>query len=121
MVMVITAAGLVILASTVNRTTTVAKLNDRNNQYTTGQTAAEAATEMVVDRMRYDFLNGGLAAVTNNLSIYRAMVPSSTGQDPDSYWGKFQFSDAQGHANQTYVACSRASMPACTPLTLFIE
>jgi hypothetical protein len=107
MVMIVTAAGLVILAATVNRTTTVAKLNDRNNQYTTGQAAAEAATEMVVDRIRYDFLSGGLAQVTNNLSAgyYKTLVPGSTGHDTDSFWGKFQFSDAQGHANQTYVAC----------------
>jgi hypothetical protein len=102
MVMIVTAAGLAILAATVNRTTTVAKLNDRNNQYTTGLAAAEAATETVVARIRYDFMNGGLAAVTNNLGIYRGMVPNSS---QDAYWSKFQFSDAQGNANQTYVSC----------------
>ena len=68
--------------------------------YTTGLYAAEAAVEKVIARMRNDYGNG--VAIGNNLSIYRALVPTAA-EDP--YWGNFQFSDSQGNANSTYVQC----------------
>jgi hypothetical protein len=98
MVIVIIAALMVVMAGTLSRTQTVAKLNDRNSQYVLCQNAAEAATEKVYARLAYDFQLFGMGGVTNNLSIYRSYYPSE-----DSYWDQFQFSDAQGHANATYV------------------
>jgi hypothetical protein len=102
MVLAIAAVSILILSATMNRMFTSANLNSRNNQYTTGLNAAEAATEKVLARMRYDFLNYGVAGVTNNLGIYRTYVPTAS---EDAYWGSFQFSDGQGNVNQTYVQC----------------
>ena len=100
LVVVLVACMMIVMGGTLNRTYTVAKLNDRNVQFGVCQNAAEAATEKVYARMAYDFVNYGLGNVTNNLDIYRHYIPSST---EDSYWGSFQFSDAQGHVGQTYV------------------
>lgn len=99
--MVITAVSAIVLAGTMSRTSTETTLNARNNQYVIAQNAAEAATEKVIARMRYDFLNTGLRGVTNNLSIYRNMIPTSS---ENSYWGNFEFSDGQGNVNRTYVS-----------------
>ena len=103
LVVLTTVAGsLLLLAGTVSRTVNSATLNERNNQFTAGIYAAEAATEKVVARMKSDFLLGDLAYVTNNLPIYRTSPPT-VAEDP--YWARYLFSDAQGHANQTYVSC----------------
>jgi hypothetical protein len=100
MVMAAAAALLLVMGTTMLRTSSVAMSNKRNQQYTTGLYAAEAAVEKVVARMRNDYANG--IAISNNLSIYRALVPT-TAEDP--YWGNFQFSDCQGNVNATYVQC----------------
>jgi hypothetical protein len=100
MVLVMVACMMIVMGGTVTRTYTVAKLNDRNLQQSLCQNAAEAAVEKTYARLAYDFQNSGLGGVTNNLSIYRAGIPSTT-EDP--YWGKFQFSDGQGAVNKTYV------------------
>jgi hypothetical protein len=100
MVMSAAAALLLVMGATMLRTSSVAMTNSRNQQYTTGLYAAEAAVEKVVARMRTDFASAG--AISNNLAIYRTLVPT-TSEDP--YWGNFQFSDGQGNANATYVAC----------------
>ena len=103
LVVLTTVAGsLLVLAGTVGRTLSSTTLNERNNQFTAGIYAAEAATEKVVARMKTDFLLGDLAYVTNNLPIYRTSPPTAT-EHP--YWARYQFSDAQGHANQTHVSC----------------
>ena len=94
--------GAIIFAATLGRTKTVANLNDRNNAYTEGLYAAEAATEKAIARMQFDYLAGDLTYITNDLSTYRASVPTAA-EDP--YWGQFQFSDGQGHVGQTYVQC----------------
>ena len=100
MVMSAAACLLLVMGSTMLRTSTNALINDRNRVYNTGLYAAEAAVEKVIARMRNDYANG--IAISNNLSIYRGLVPT-TAEDP--YWGNFQFSDSQGHANTTYVQC----------------
>jgi len=77
-----------------------------NGQYNASLYAAEAATERVISRMRYDFLvGGGGETVTNNLDAYRGYYPGKLGstEDPSGYWSSFQFSDGQGHGNATYV------------------
>ena len=100
MVMSAAAALLLVMGTTMMRTSSVVLSNTRNQVYTTGLYAAEAAIEKVVARMRSDCANG--IAISNNLSIYRTLVPT-TAEDP--YWGNFQFSDSQGNANATYVQC----------------
>jgi hypothetical protein len=100
MVLVFTAVAVLIMASTLGRTATTSTLNQRNNQYTASIYAAEAATETVVARMKADYLAGSLSYVTNDLSTYRAYIPSAS-EDP--YWSGFRFSDGQGNVNRTYV------------------
>ena len=101
MVLVIGAVSLVVLAATMSRTGTVALLNDRNNQYVANCNAAEAAVEKVIARLGFDFRCYGVGAVSGNLGIYRTNIPTGS-ESP--YWSQFQFSDAQGHVNQTFVA-----------------
>ena len=98
----LTSACIVILASTMGRTADTQLLNNRNNRMTASLYAAEAATEKVLARMKYDYLIGSLTYVTNNLSIYQSYVPTAS-ESP--YWGTFQFDDGQGHVGKTYVQC----------------
>ena len=100
MVMTLAAVSIVIMAATLSRTMTESKLNDMNNQYVASLYAAEAGTEQVIARMRYDYMNSGIGAITNNLGLYQAIVP---GTNISSYWANFLFSDGQGHANKMYV------------------
>ena len=71
MVLIITAVSLLILGATLNRTYTVSRLNDRNNQMVMSQNAAEAAVERVYTQMAMDFQNWGVLKVTNSLNTYR--------------------------------------------------
>lgn len=96
------AVSIFYFAATVNRTYTEAHLNDRSNEFMVDQSAAEAATELAVTRMRYDYITSGFAAVTNNLPYYRTNVPSSS---DNAFWSNYHFSDGQGHGNQLYINC----------------
>ena len=101
MVMSIVAVSLIVLAATMMRSGTVARLNNRNNTYVVNINAAEAAVEKVYARMAYDFVAFGLGSVVANLDMYRTNVPSGA---ESAYWNQFQFSDGQANANRTYVA-----------------
>src|SRR4051812_43617432 len=57
--MFMVAITLTLLIATLSRLTGDADLNARNGQYNASLYAAEAATERVIGRMRYDFLVGG--------------------------------------------------------------
>ena len=100
MVLVVSAASLLVLTATMKRTGTVALQNDRNNQYVANVNAAEAAVEKIVARLTYDFQGYGLGAVSANLGLYRTNVPSA---NEHPYWSKFRFSDGQGNLNRIYV------------------
>lgn len=99
-VLVLGSAAILVFSSTLKRTSTVAKLNERNNSWVKSINAAEAATEKVIARMRYDYVYGQDAFVTNNLATYRTYVPTNT---ENSYWGNFEFSDGRGNVGKTYV------------------
>ena len=101
-VMGIVAVSLIVLAATMQRTGTVARLNNRNNTYLVNVNAAEAAVEKVYGRMSYDFVAFGLGGVVANLPLYRTNVPSAA-DGVGSYWSNFQFSDGRGNANRTWV------------------
>jgi hypothetical protein len=100
LVMIMCAVSLVIMVGVMNRTSTVSKLNNRNNQHTLCTTVAGAAAEKIFARMAYDFQNFGLGQVTNNLGLYATNIPTAA---ENSYWGNFVFSDAQGNTNRIYV------------------
>jgi hypothetical protein len=100
------AVSITLLVATMSRLSGDADLNARSGQYNTSLFAAEAAVERVVARMEYDYYNGGEAWISNNLSIYRAYYPgvdSGEAAVTSNYWSNFQFSDAQGNVNATYV------------------
>src|SRR5882724_1596064 len=104
--MFMVAISLTLLIATMSRLTGDADLNARNGQYNASLYAAEAATERVISRMRYDFLVGSNGeTVTNNLDTYRGYYPGKLGatEDLSGYWSSFQFSDGQGYGNVTYV------------------
>jgi hypothetical protein len=105
LVLFLAAAMILILTASVYRTSTVAKLNQRNNDFNTCCMAAEAAVEKVYARMAYDFQSYGVANVTNNWKtfVYQTNIPNAT---EDAYWSQFQFSDGQGNVGKTYVACT---------------
>jgi hypothetical protein len=100
MVLGMAAISLVVLAASMRRTSTVAHLNDRNNEYTANLNVAEAAVEKAYARMAYDFQAYGLPGVAHNLSLYRNNVPNAS---ENSYWNSFEFSDGQGNVGKTYV------------------
>jgi len=103
MVLIMVTISLVILAAALNRSQTVAILNQHNVDLNTCQTAAEAAVEKVYARMAYDFQGYSVAGVSNNwrTSVYQNNTPKAT-ENP--FWANFIFSDAQGHNGQTYVS-----------------
>jgi hypothetical protein len=102
MVLTISAAALLMVAATMNRTSTDVALNARNNQYQASLYAAEAATESVVARVKQDFLAGDLTWVTNSLyaGTYHKSIPTN-----DTYWSNFEFSDGLGHSGSNLVIC----------------
>ena len=102
MVLCITAATMIMLAATMNRTMGTATMNGRNNQYLAGLYAAEASTEKVFSLMKADFLAGNLTYITNHMQLYQGSIPTAS-EDP--YWTQYQFSDGAGHVNSNYVAC----------------
>ena len=101
-VLVFGAVSAAVLGSAMTRTINTGNLNGRNNQYTVNLSAAEAATEKVVSRLMVDYKVGGNALVTNNMTAYRTMVPTSS---DSAYWNDFQFSDGLGNAGRMYVNC----------------
>jgi hypothetical protein len=100
LVMILAAVFILVLAASMNRSSTVATLNQRNNDYNACCNAAEAAVEKAYAHMAYDFQSYGPAQVTNHLSLYQTDVPSTT---DDFYWTNFVFSDGTT-INKTYVA-----------------
>lgn len=103
MVLVLVAVSLIILASSMNRSQTVALLNQHNVDFGTCSVAAEAAVEKVYARLAYDFQSYNVSGVSNNWAagVYRNNIPNS---NEGSYWSGFVFSDAQGNTGQTYVS-----------------
>jgi hypothetical protein len=101
MVLSIAACCMILVTATMWRQASDSDLNARNNQYNSGICAAEAATEKVLARMRYDYVAGQNGLIATNISFYRSYVPT-TNENP--YWSSFQFSDGAGHLNQTWVS-----------------
>src|SRR3954468_324249 len=92
MVLIMVTISLVILASALNRSQTVAILNSHNVDFNVCQTAAEAAVEKVYARMAYDFQGYSVAGVSNNwkTSVYQNNIPKAS-ENP--FWSGFIFSN----------------------------
>jgi hypothetical protein len=116
LVLVVTAAGVLLVAAVLSWISTTNNLTQRMNKHQAGVAAAGAATEKVVCRILRDFQTYDNLTVSNNIGTYRNLIPSSndiapaakgwlTGTDnphrPD--WSNYEFSDAQGNIGRTYV------------------
>lgn len=102
MVMAIVGVAALVAASTMQRTYSVAMLNQRSKQFQGSMYAAEAAVEKVYARFRYDYVTGGDAGISNSLylNVYETMVPTAA-ENP--HWANYQFWNAQGVNNETYI------------------
>jgi hypothetical protein len=98
--MIFTGATLLTLAGLLRWSSMTTSLARRNNQVGSASAAAEAAVEKVVAQMSEDFQQGGETRVSGNLLNYRQGAP--TPQESD-FWSSYEFSDGQGHVNQTIV------------------
>lgn len=99
-VLVLSGVSLLVLSASMTWTSASARQTARNNDYFTTVSAAEAATEKILTRVRSDYQNSGESAVYNNLASYRSLIPTTT---EDTYWGGFEFSNAQGSVGNTFV------------------
>lgn len=102
MVMAIVGVAALVAASTMQRTYSVAMLNQRAKQFQSSMYAAEAAVEKVYARFRYDYVNNGDAGVSNSLAlnVYQSLIPTAA-ENP--LWANFQFWNAQGVNNENYI------------------
>ena len=115
MMLVMLTACFIVLGATMSRTTTNAKLIDRNNAYIAATGAAEASTEKALAMLLSDFQYGAEPRVIANINAYRAAVPNSS---ESSYWANFQFQDATGNANRNFVGrTSLANNPVFVSLS----
>lgn len=98
--LMMTGIALSTLAAAMNWAVNNTRLNYRSNQYARSVAAAEAVTEKAVSQISQDYLRGGERLVTDNLNLYRqgTLTPSDS-----PYWNGWEFTDACGHAGQTFV------------------
>jgi len=112
--LVVTAGVAVVVGSILCLSASRSSLNRRVSQYDRSLAAAVAATQKVHARMGADFQRGGDTEVNNNLSSYRALVPTAaevltalaalpSNTPGKSTWANDQFLDNAGQANQTTV------------------
>src|SRR5436190_7278923 len=111
-VMFFSGLGLMALTSALKWTSTNVQVTQRNNEYFNTVYAAEAASEKVLAKLGRDYLASGEGTVYSSLSTYQGMYPTSS---ENSYWNGFEFNDASGHANKTYI--SRVAASTYTNLT----
>ena len=130
---VLAGASLLVVAGVLGWSASTTQFNQRQTQYLASVAAAESATEKVIAAISRDFQTVGEAGVFNNLPAYRQLVPTVssvvntatnllgnpaggvTGQTSASNaLSDFEFSDAQGHVNQTYA--TRITSVSFTPL-----
>ena len=100
LVMILAGLSMMVLSGALSWTSTSASLTSKNNQYFTLVSAAEAATEKVLTRVRHDFQAGGEGQVFGNLASYRAQVPTTS---ENAYWGQYEFHNANGTSGNTFV------------------
>jgi hypothetical protein len=98
--MIMSAIALAILAGVMAWGSSSNRLTHRSIQYTRSVAAAEAATEKVASQITRDFLSDGQIMVNNNLNSYQTIVPTPA---DSSYWNTWEFNDALGNVNRTYV------------------
>ncbi len=105
--MIMTGIALAILASAMSWSAHTTRMTHRSIQYTRSVAAAEAGTEKVLSQITRDYLFGGERLVSDNLSSYRTLVPTST---DSSYWSGWEFNNAGGDVSRTFVERSSVNL-----------
>ncbi|HMJ63910.1 MAG TPA: hypothetical protein VK615_01060, partial [Candidatus Binatia bacterium] len=77
LVLVVTAAGALLVAGVLSWISTNNSLTERLNKHQACMAAAGAATEKVACRILRDFQTYDNVAVSNNIGTYRTLIPSS--------------------------------------------
>lgn len=90
--MLLGAASLLILASTMQWTNTTATVTDRAVRHAITIAAAEAATEKVIAELAVDFAKQGPAVVNSKVPTYKSRVPQG---NENAHWDKFKFSNGK--------------------------
>lgn len=91
-VMILGAVSLLILASTMQWTSTTATISDRAVRHSVTVAAAEAATEKVIAELAVDFAKQGPAVVNSKVPTYKSRVPKGS---ENAHWDKFKFSNGK--------------------------
>jgi hypothetical protein len=99
-VLFFSAIGLLLLATTLRRSSVNSSLTNRRNAYFDTSAASEAATEKVISELTSDFQNSGAATVSGKMTTYHSRVPV-TGEN--ARWSKFRFKDKNGNKDATEV------------------
>jgi hypothetical protein len=98
-VMSLAGCALMVLAGVMNWADQNSARTARNNEYFATSYAAEAATEKALSSLSQNYENYGFSLVSQNLSTYATMIPTSS---DNSYWANYQFSGGTT-ANQIIV------------------
>jgi hypothetical protein len=77
LVLLVTAAGVVLVSGVLAWSSSNNNMTQRLHRHDRSVAAAGAATEKVISRMMRDFQADGHLALSNNLGVYRALVPST--------------------------------------------
>jgi hypothetical protein len=100
MVLFFCAIGLMLLATTLRRSSGNSQLTNRRNAYYAAMEASEADTEKVIAELSYDFLNSGASTVSGKSSVYKGRVPVAS---ENANWNNFKFKDKKGNKDSTEV------------------
>jgi hypothetical protein len=98
--------SIVILATTLNWTSSSSRVTERNNSYNRAVNAAEADVESVIARMHHDWLNKSFDP--NFLTPYRLTV--ATTYMPSGWPLDYRFTDTNGIADRTTVVSGSQSV-----------
>jgi hypothetical protein len=102
-IMILLGVSGIIVAGVFSYAKTNVRLNQRNNDYISATSAAEAATEKVLTQITTDFRNFGDGYLQQNLSTYRSTTPSSS---ESGAWTNFDFQDLSGQSGHVEVQFS---------------
>jgi hypothetical protein len=100
-VLFFSAVGLLLLATTLKRSSVNSSLTNRRNAYFNAMGASEAATEKVISELSSDFMNTGAGTVSGKMSAYHSRVPVA---GESARWNKFRFKDKGGNKDATEVS-----------------
>lgn len=99
-VLFFTGVSVLLLSAALQWTSNQARQVERSNYYLGNGSAAEAAVEKVLGTIGRDFQSNGETYVYSNLTTYQGLVPTAA---ESSVWTNYEFSDAQGNLNKSYV------------------